>query len=261
MDRDMTSQDLQGETHIMRPIAAAALATFAAAAPIAALPASAQGAGGPAPMMQAFQGTMLQVAAQGEATAKPDMATINVGVTTDAATAEAAMSQNASKMNNVIAALRRTGIAEKDIQTSNISLNPQYQYNQNEAPKLIGYQAQNTVTVKVRNLSNVGKAIDAVVKQGSNQINGVSFGIDNEEPAMDRARKDALNKARARAELYANAVGMKVARIAAISESGAWSPPIPMPMYRAEAMQSAAPPIAPGEMNLNVTVNVTYELR
>lgn len=244
----------------MRSIAAAAaVATLAAATGVPAVHAQT-----PTPVVGAphIMGTILQVSAQGETSAKPDMATINVGVTTEAATAAAAMSQNATQMNNVIAALKRTGIAEKDIQTSNISLNPQYQYNNNEPPKLTGYQAQNTVTVKVRNLNNVGKAIDAVVKQGSNQINGISFGLDDDGPALDRARKDALNKAKARAELYANAVGMKVSRIVSISETGGWAPPIPMPMYRMEAMNaSAAPPVAPGEMNLNVTVNVTYELR
>lgn len=243
----------------MRSIAAAAAAATLAAAGV---PAAHGQTPPPVSAGPHMMGTILQVSAQGETTAKPDMATINVGVMTEAATAEAAMSQNATQMNAVIAALKRTGIAEKDIQTSNVSLNPQYQYNNNEPPKLTGYQAQNTVTVKVRNLANVGKAIDAVVKQGSNQIHGISFGIDNEDPVLDRARKDALNKAKARAELYANAVGMKVARIVSISETGGWAPPIPMPMYRAEAMSaSAAPPIAPGEMNLSVTVNVTYELR
>jgi uncharacterized protein YggE len=241
----------------MRKLLVAAIATFAFAAPV-----YAQAPEGARPPMMRFDGTFLNVSADAKANVTPDMATINAGVVTDGATAEAAMAANATRMNAVMAALKRAGIADKDIQTSSINLNPQYRYNNNEPPKLTGYQAQNTVTVKVRNLKSIRKAIDSIVSNGSNQINGISFGVDDPDPVLDQARKDAMKKARARADLYAQAAGLKVARIVSISENSYAPPPYPIPMMAREAFAATdATPVAPGEVNLSITVNVTYELR
>ena len=236
----------------MRSLVFAAFAVFALGAP-----AMAQAPGA----MMRFDGTLLSVSADADVKAPPDTATLNAGVTTNAKTAEAAMADNAAKMNAVMTALRRAGIAEKDVQTSGLSLNPQYVYNQNEPPKLTGYDATNTVTAKVRNLKNVGKAIDAIVSVGSNQINGVSFSIDEPDALLDNARRAAMKNASARAQLYAYATGLKVARIVSISESGAAPPVVPMPIAYARAEMKVATPVAPGELTLTAHVDVTYELK
>lgn len=240
----------------MRTIAFAMAAALGLASPVMAQDM------GRAPAMMRVMPTTLSVSADADVKATPDVATINVGVTTHAAMAEAAMAQNASRMNAVIAALGKSGIASKDIETSGLSLNPQFVYNQNEPPKPNGYDASNTVSAKVRNLKTVGKALDAVVAVGSNQINGVSFSIDDPDPALDDARKAAVKKARARAELYAQAAGMRVGRIISIVEGGAAPPPMPMPMYEVRAQAAkVATPVAPGELTLTAHVDVTFELQ
>jgi uncharacterized protein YggE len=211
--------------------------------------------------MRFFDGALLTVTADGETKVVPDMATINVGVVTQAPTADAAVADNSRKMNAVMAALKKAGVADKDIQTANLSVNPQYRYGQNEPPKLTGYEAQNNVTVKVRNLKNVGKAVDAVVAVGSNQINGISFGVEDDAKAMDAARVAAMKKARARAELYADAANLKVQRIVSIVEGGAAAPIYPVAMMRAEAAAAPPPPVAPGELTLTASVTVTFALK
>lgn len=231
-----------------------------AATALTAVSAHAQAPARPAMMLD---GTLLTVVSEGRTKIAPDIATINVGVVTQAPTAEAAVSQNTTKMNGVMAALKRVGIADRDIQTANLSVNPQYQYGENRPPKLTGYQANNSVRVKVRDLKNVGKAVDAVVADGSNEVSGISFGLDDDTKAMDVARTDAVKKARARAEIYASAAGLKVDRIIAISEAGA-APPIPYPMPVAMARMEAAnapPPVAPGELDLSISVTVTFALK
>ncbi|MGE3303146.1 MAG: SIMPL domain-containing protein [Hyphomonadaceae bacterium] len=238
----------------MRTLAAATLAALAIATPaIAQSPDK--------PPMHRFDGTLLTVNAEGETQVAPDIATINIGVVTDGATAAAAVADNSTKMTAVVAALKKAGVADRDIQTSNLSVNPQYQYVEREAPKLTGYQASNQVNVKVRNLKNVGKVVDAVVAVGSNQVNGISFGLDDDAKAMDSARVDAVKKARARAELYAGAAGLKVGRILSISEAGTEPPrPYPVAFARMAAQAAPPPPVAPGELAIAVSVQVVFEL-
>ena len=207
------------------------------------------------------QGTLLSVSASADATRVPDVATISTGVVTQAADANAAMRANAVQMDKVMAAIRAAGIAERDIQTSGINLNPQYKYVENQPPSIVGYQASNNVNVKVRDLSKLGKVLDAFVANGANQINGPSFEVDKPEEAYDEARLAALKKARARADTYAAALGLNVRRIVSISEGGA-SLPRPMPMMRAMAMDSMAKEtsVSPGEASLSVSIDVVFEL-
>jgi uncharacterized protein len=228
--------------------------------------ASAQQMNGPAPAM-APGNTLLTVSAEGRATRAPDLAVFNAGVASTGKTAGEALSANAADMNRVIAALKRAGVADRDIQTSNLSLNPVYAEQRRlpdgrvdqSPPKITGYQVSNTVTVRQRNLAEFGKVIDTLVSAGANQVNGPSFEIDNSDAATDEARIDAVGNARARAELYARAAGLKLVRVLTISESGGFSPP--RPMYRMAADAVAAPtPVAPGEVALNVTVSVQFEL-
>lgn len=209
----------------------------------------------------AAQGTTLTVSATGEASRAPDFASVSAGVVTQAAAADVAMRENAARMNEVLAALRSAGIAERDIQTSRVSLAPQYRYEQNQAPAITGYQANNSVAVKVRDLSRLGRVLDALIAPGANQINGPDFGIEHPEAAYAEARRDAVRKALAQAQTYADALGVKVRRIVRINEGGA-SANLPMPRMRAMAapVADAATPIASGETTLSVQVEVEFEL-
>lgn len=214
------------------------------------------------PAMQAISGTRLDVTATGEVNRVPDVALISAGVVTRASTASQAIAQNAQRMERVIAALRRAGIAERDIQTSSISLNPEYRYGDNQPPALTGYQASNQVSVRFRDIAESGAILDALVAQGANQINGPSLTIDKPQEALDEARREALRIARARAELYAQAIGKRVTRILSISEAGSMAPPHPMP-YAARAMAQAdmaETKIVPGEQTLSTTLSVSFEL-
>ena len=204
--------------------------------------------------------TLLSVSSQAEARRAPDIATVSAGVVTQAADGNTAMRQNAEQMNRVLAAVKAAGVAAKDVQTSGINLNPQYRYEENQPPRITGYQASNTVNVKLREVAKMGKVLDALVASGANQVNGPSFGIDDPEPLYDRARLDALKAARARAETYAGALGVRVRRIVSISEGGAAMPsPMPrMAMMKAEAYDST--PVAAGESSVSVNLDVVFEL-
>lgn len=207
-------------------------------------------------------GTRLDVTARGEVRRVPDIAVISAGVVTNAADAASAMRANAARMTGVIAALRSAGIAEKDIATTAISLSPQYRYEQNEAPKVVGYQASNQVTVRFREIGRSGAILDALVREGANQISGPSMMIDKPEAAQDEARIEAMKAARARAELYARAAGMAVKRIVSISESDGYSPG-PTPVMVTARMADAAPKteVLPGEQGVGITLSVVFELQ
>ena len=215
----------------------------------------------PVPVQQ-ISGTVLEISAQGESKRTPDLATISAGVVTQATDAASAMRDNAARMDRVIAALKHAGILDRDIRTSNISLQPQYRYGENRPPVITGYQATNMATVRFRDIAKSGSVLDALVATGANQINGPELGLDDPAAAMDEARLDAVAKARARAALYARASGLKVKRILSISE-GVYEMPRPMPvMMRAQAMaaDAAESKIMPGEQSLNVTLSVRFEL-
>lgn len=207
-------------------------------------------------------GTLLNVSAQAEASRAPDVATVSAGVVTQAADGNTALRQNAEQMSKVVAAIKAAGVADKDIQTSGISLNPQYRYVENEAPKITGYQASNNVNLKIRDIAKLGKVLDALAAVGANQINGPSFEIDQPEPVYDEARLAALKKAQTRAETYAKALGLKVRRIVSISEGGnGFRPPMPMVSMRAGMMDAKeSTPVSPGETTLSVSLDVVFEL-
>jgi uncharacterized protein YggE len=236
------------------------LAALLSGAAIPAVPAAAQ----TATVTQAIAGTRLDLNVTGEVTRVPDLATISAGVVSRASTATAALQDNASRMDKVIAAIKAAGIADRDIQTSSINLNPEYKYVENQAPQLVGYTASNQVTIRFRDIRNSGKILDALVRQGANQINGPNMSVEHPEAALDEARASAIANGRARAELYARSLGMRVARVVSVSESGSYAPPPapPMPMYaRAEAAAAPSTRIEPGEQKLQVTLSMVFELR
>lgn len=225
---------------------------------LATLSASAQEA---RPVMMPVDGTVLEISADGTSTRAPDLAMIQAGVVTQAATAGDAMRQNSTRMATVLAALKRAGVAERDIQTASIALSPQYRYAQNEPPVITGYQASNQVTVRFRDIAKSGAILDALVKEGANNISGPNLTVDKPEAALDEARTAAVATARARAELYAKAAGLRVDRILSISESGAMPPPPrPMMMMRAEAAADATQVVA-GESELRVSLSVRFLLK
>jgi uncharacterized protein len=211
---------------------------------------------------QTIAGTRLDISATGEVTRVPDVAIISTGVVTKSATAGGAIQQAATRMARVRSALKAAGVDDRDIQTSNLSLNPDYRYDNNQPPKLIGYQASNTVTVRFRDIANSGKIIDALVAEGANQINGPTLTIDKPEAALDEARARAIAIGRARADLYARSMGLRVVRAVAISESGGgYQPPPPMPVMMQARAERSDSKIDPGEQKLQVNLAMTFELQ
>lgn len=203
------------------------------------------------------------LSAQGEVRVAPDMATITTGVQTEARTAQEAMAQNRAQMNQVIAALRRQGIEERHIQTSSLNLNAVYDYPDNQQPRLRGYQASNQVTIQVHDLDNLGQAIDAVVASGANQINGISFGLADPSAAEDAARREAVRTLQQRAQLYAEATGMRIVGLRSLNEGGGYVAPPPMPMYRAEmamAQDGGSTPVQGGELVVRIDITGVYEV-
>jgi uncharacterized protein len=226
----------------------------------AALPAAA--AAQQSTINQTIAGTRLDVTATGEVTRVPDLAIISTGVVTRSATASGAIQQAAARMARVRAALKSAGIEDRDIQTSNLSLNPEYRYDNNQPPKLTGYSASNQLTVRFRDLASSGKIIDALVGEGANQINGPTLTIDKPEAALDEARARAIASGRARAELYARSLGLRIARVVSVSESGGSYPvPPPMPVMMEARAQAASSKIDPGEQKLQVSLAMTFELQ
>jgi uncharacterized protein len=193
----------------------------------------------------------------------------SAGVTTQGKTAGAAMTANAAAMTKVVAELKKAGIADKDIQTSSINLNPIYgqpvidpQGQMIQEPRIVGYQAMNMLTVKQRDLKGFGKVLDALVASGANQISGPNFQMDKPEAATDEARTNAMKAARARADLYARAAGLRVVRILTISEGGGYQPPMPVMYAKAEMADAsgASTPISAGQVEAQISISVQFEL-
>lgn len=206
-------------------------------------------------------GTRLEISARGEVKRVPDIATISAGVVTQAADARTALTDNSTRIARVIAALRKAGVAERDLSTAQISLSPQYRYADNQPPVITGYQASNSVSIRFRDISASGAILDALVAQGVNQINGPQLSIDKPAAALDEARLAAMAQARVRADLYARAAGLTVRRIVAISENAdEVVRPYPVMMRAMAADSMAKTEVLPGEQSLGVTVNVTFEL-
>lgn len=212
----------------------------------------------PAQPAASTDGTLLSVSATGEARRVPDVATVSAGVVTQAADANAALRANAEQMNRLMEAVRKAGIAERDIQTSDLRVSPQYHRADGQAREITGYEARNTVNLTVRDIAGLGGVIDALVAAGANQVYGPNFQIGEPDEARDEARRAALDAARARAELYAEALGLRVRRIVSISEGGGF---VPRPMMATRAMDAMeSSPVSPGESTLSVNLDVVFEL-
>jgi uncharacterized protein YggE len=215
-----------------------------------------------ASITQTIAGTRLDINASGEVTQVPDIAIISAGVVTRSATATGALQDAAERMQRVSAALKRAGIEDRDIQTSNVNLSPEYRYPENQSPQLTGYTASNQLTIRFHDIRNSGKILDVLVAEGANQINGPNLTIEHPEAALDEARAKAIANGRARAELYARALGLHMVRVVAVSESGGYAvPPAPPPPPMMARMDVAQTRIEPGEQKLEVNVAMTFELQ
>jgi len=190
----------------------------------------------------------------------PDLAQVDSGVTTEAKTAREASEANNKAMGGVLQALKNAGLAEKDIQTSRLSLSPQSAPNRNaNAPFLIvGYRASNRVTVTIRDITKVADTIDVLVSAGANEISGISFMVSKASKVLDDARSEAIADARRKAEIYAKAANISIGAPISISEETA---PGPMPYRKMAADMAASAPVAQGQETLRVSVSVSYEIK
>lgn len=238
--------------------AALAIGVVAAAAQIA----FAEPMPGPAAADARFQATTLNLSAYGEVRTAPDMASIMLGVQSEAPSAAQALSANAEQMAHVMAALKRAGVADRDLQTSQLSVNPQYVYEQNKPPRLTGYQASNQLTVTVHDLKRLGQTVDATVNAGATNVGAISFGLSDPTAASDAARLEAVKALQAKASLYAKALGHPVVRLVSLSEGGGGAmPPPPQPMvFASKRMNAADTAVSPGELTVRVDISGLYEL-
>lgn len=204
----------------------------------------------------------LTVSGEGRVEAVPDMATIHLGVSQRAATAREALEATSAAMAAVFDRLAVAGIAPRDMQTAGLSLNPAWEHHpNNQLPRIIGYDAQNGVTVRVRDLSSLGTVLDAVVSDGANQLHGLRFGLQDPAAQIDEARRRAVAEARRKAELYAEAAGVTLGDLISLDESGGYRPRPEMMMRGAAVAMDAAVPVAEGEVSLSAQVNMVYEIK
>lgn len=227
---------------------------------------------------------LLSLTAEGRSNRVPDLAVFSAGVVTSGITASEALGNNSRQMDRVVATLKRSGIADRDIQTSSISLSPRWNNPEADAqriaretrqpyvpptepPKIIGYEARNSVQVRVRKLGEMGKIIDMLIEAGANEVNGPSFTLDDQRAALDEARAAAVATGKQRAELYAQAAGMRVVRLLSMSEGGGYYPVQEIFVSARRGGVAGAPPPPPppapvsaGELTLGVGLSMQFEL-
>ena len=201
----------------------------------------------------------IHVVGTGTVTASPDIATAQIGVQTFSSEVEPAINENNRKSDAIQATLRKQGIEEKDMRTSSFSIYPQRDYHHDKPDEIIGYQVNNTISVIIRDLDSVGEILQAAIDAGSNNIYGINFTLDDQEPFEDEARVKAIEDAREKAESMAEAAGINLGKVLSISESsGSW--PI-MAKADYDRMESGgAVPIQPGELELTISVEMVFEI-
>lgn len=201
----------------------------------------------------------ITVTGEGVVDGIPDIATLSLGVTTTGDTAAAAMAANTEALSAVMARLKAAGIADRDMQTTNLSINPNWTgYDSGARQRIDGYTASNQLTVRIRVLEGLGAVLDAAIQDGANTLNGLSFGLSEPRPAMDAARKAAVEDARARATLLVEAAGAKLGPIVSITEGGGYTQPAPM--FRQAADAASPVPVAAGEVATTANVTIVFEI-
>ncbi|MFN3644230.1 MAG: SIMPL domain-containing protein [Gemmobacter sp.] len=202
----------------------------------------------------------LTVTGEGRVDAAPDMAIVTLGVQTQAETAAGALAANSERLAAVIERLRAGGIEPRDLQTSGLNLGPRYEYRDNRAPRLVGYEASNQLVVRVRALDRVGAILDAAVADGANTLGGLSFTLADPQPVRDGALAAAVGEARRKAAIIAEAAGITLGPIVSISEQVAYSGPQPMPRLAMADAAEAAVPVEAGELRYAATVTLVYRI-
>lgn len=212
--------------------------------------------------------TLLSVNASATTRTAPDLAVVTLGVLARGATAQAAQQAQSERMSAVMAATRAAGVEDAEVQTVGYSIEPQYAYPRNAAPRVTGYVSRNIVTVRVSDLSAVSRLIDATVAEGANELHGIQFTYRDEEASRDAARAQAIETARTRAARYAEAAGMRVVGIDSITEPGGALPPerrrdgyAPPPLAVSVEQSANADAIRPGELDNPASVTVVFLLR
>lgn len=210
---------------------------------------------------------LLSVSGAGEARVAPDEATVRLGVVAQAPTARAAQEQVNRAAGAALEAIRKLGIQAEDIQTSGLSLSPLYSQNrpgaEEQAPRITGYQANNTVTIRVEDLSKVGPVIDAGLEAGANTLDGVEFGLRNDEAARTAALADAVRKARVKADALAKSLNVRLGEIVEVTEGGVSIVPPPYPKVGRVAMAdfaAVATPVSPGQVGVEASVTIRYRI-
>jgi uncharacterized protein YggE len=200
---------------------------------------------------------LITVSGEAVTSATPDIVTIRLGVATQGDTARKANEANAKTMNAVLAAIKAAGAEDRDIQTSRLSLQPQFEQKPNGPPHLTGFRASNDVSVKLRDVGKLSDLIDRAVAAGANEMSGIEFSVSDHSKRLDEARAQAVTDARRKAEIYAKAAGVVVGRPVSITENMTSSPPRPV---AAAAFRAAPTPVSPGEVTLHAGVTISFEL-
>jgi uncharacterized protein YggE len=209
---------------------------------------------------------LISLTGEGEVTAAPDMAVLSLGVISQDRTARQALFANTRAMTSLVDAMKKAGVAPRDLQTSGFNVNPKYSRplpapgGQPRAPEIVGYSVRHTLSVRIRDLGNTGKILDTAVSLGSNTISGLNFTLAKPKPLHNAARKAAMADALEKAALYAEAAGVSLGPIRTITEAGGGRPPRPVAMARAEAAFDGAVPIEAGELTFRAQVSVVWEI-
>lgn len=203
----------------------------------------------------------ISVSGIGRVTTVPDVADVRVGVMFTRAKVRDAQAAAATAMQAVIAALRKAGIADKDIQTTSLSLQPVYDYSSNgNPPRLTGYQVVNAVQATVRTLDTISDVVDGALAAGATTLDGITFRVDDPAAAEGQARDAAMKDARAKADALAKAAGVSITGVSSISEQSG-SVPVPMPYFSGGAAgdkAAASTPVLVGTNEVDVAVSVVY---
>lgn len=239
----------------MKMILPALLAMMFAAA-MASAPASAQRDG-----RADADPSLLTVSGNGETRVEPDVATVRLGITRQSSSAAGVQQQVNEVAQAILNAVTRVGIDRRQIQTSQLTLHPIYapQKPENpEPPRIVAYRASNIVSIRVEDLSKAGPVIDAGLKAGANQLEGIHFGLKNELPAREAALREAIREAQSKARVLAEALGVRLGKVHEVQEGGVSIRP---PVYAGAMMRAeAATPVSPGEVTVNANVTVRYRL-
>jgi uncharacterized protein YggE len=209
-------------------------------------------------MAQMAEPPSISVTGQATVSVPPDLAQVEAGVTSDAKTAREASEANNAAMGKLLLALKAANIDQKDVQTSRLSLQPEYAPNRAGPAAVAGYRASNRVTVRLHDITKVASTIDTLVGAGATDIGGINFMVSQASKLLDDARTQAISDARRKAEIYAKAAGVTLGAPLSIAEDGSAAP-----VFRAKmaAAPMAATPIAQGEETLSVTVNVSFAIK